>query len=345
MSSKGTRVGAAFVHGALSGYDSLLKARRQEEYETRIEEARMERAKNMRMWEEQSINAPVRAAQQKREDTIRAQDWEREDDPFSMRNLHAAQGIELQKQQLGLQRDQFDYSKSAGDRNYNLEVKKLALEVEKASQKEGGLPKHLAKLKEDIDKSVISTQEEVNRELLALGTDSKARGEILERALAYGLNPKDLSGLSLGQLRSVVVEAAGDSYQAAAYRTSGFYQALTGQPPPGAGGGRNDDPTASEARPLPIDLMVSASINYDPNTKDPEQIAAYQKAKKAYDSLPPEEQKKVDAARAKALEYKQQQPLRNKAPLQGGMLGGWGPSLEEAEERYQTTAPQYERSF
>ena len=96
--------------GALSGYDYMLKNKMKEEYETRMEEARSQRAENLQIQAEK-----------------RQQAYEK--DPTNPKYQLLQQQIATSKnddtradKQLGLSQEQFQFNKMNADRQYGLEA-------------------------------------------------------------------------------------------------------------------------------------------------------------------------------------------------------------------------------
>lgn len=108
--------------GALSGYDYMLKSKMKEEYETKMEEARAQRAENMQIQAEK-----------------RQQAYEK--DPTNPKYQLLQQQIATSKnddaradQQLQLSKEQFDFNKMNSDRQYGLEAARTAASI-KASNR------------------------------------------------------------------------------------------------------------------------------------------------------------------------------------------------------------------
>lgn len=136
------RAAYGFGYGALSGYDSILKQQRQEEYERRKADAEMERQKNLAMWQEKNINAPRR--QEERTNQLADIQSQRtyENDPTIFKNKMALDQFDLQKQthadqvnyqnsQLGISRQNLQLSR---DQNENLKQLR-ELQVQEAQLK------------------------------------------------------------------------------------------------------------------------------------------------------------------------------------------------------------------
>lgn len=112
-----------FAGGALSGYNAVLQTKMKEDYENRMEEARLERQKNYARWTEDTINAPIRTEQYARQDARY-----KVEDQFKERELGQ------RDQQIDISRAQLDISRRSAanqEARLNNEERRLQMQEER----------------------------------------------------------------------------------------------------------------------------------------------------------------------------------------------------------------------
>lgn len=116
-----------FGYGALSGYNDILKQKRQEEYEQRKEEAQMQRQKSLAMWQEQNINAPRRAEERTNQLADIQSQRTYENDPSNFKNkLALDQFAETKRSNLA----------SEADRAASRGIQERSLSLQETSQRD-----------------------------------------------------------------------------------------------------------------------------------------------------------------------------------------------------------------
>ena len=107
-----SRVALGFAGGALSGYDTMLKAKMQEEYQQKREEAVYNREKNL-----MGLKAKTE------------QEWAlRPDNPENMKIMQDISTSKTQEEYVGknyqLKVDELDHRRLQDERSYNLDVRR-----------------------------------------------------------------------------------------------------------------------------------------------------------------------------------------------------------------------------
>lgn len=189
-----------FAGGALSGYDYMLKSKMKEEYETKMEEARAQRAENMQIQAEKRQQAwAVHPDNPNRKD--RAEDVKYREDKFAYDKLHDERMLSIQEQEMKARAA--DRAAAAAERAEARSMRQQELAENRAWRE--GEPARALKQAEDLARLNMKLQDEnVKKEAdkiydvtlkMAAGTEEekKQQAELTRTAFVYS-GEKNIEG-------------------------------------------------------------------------------------------------------------------------------------------------------
>ena len=318
-----SRVALGFAGGALSGYDTMLKAKMQEEYQQKREEATYNREKNIMM---------LRAKTE--------QEWAlRPDNPDNMKTMQDISTSKTQQEYVGknyqLNVDQLNQQKLQNERSYTLDMRRTAaaesaanasrsadavkqqlytLQLGEAKDPIGTKLKEATKLGESLRQVLADSgdsPEVINRKVTEAAVSHLTGQKVVDNKQAEVFNDRyeknadivaaipseniseEWAKMTGGKKNKYPGDAVART-QMIVMRTSvdmsAYNQTFEG---PKEGGGKDKPPVSPEFLVNKFASEVNRITEIPPNKRSPEDIETLNTIKKEIDTLPKDQQDSV----------------------------------------------------